>query len=152
MSYEIADSYKQKLKSYLAKHDTHEEIVNNIAQGVLDLSGAAQTLYLLCAKDDIMINWILLVYQEASSADAGVAIEIGYVALSGYATGRTTDRDEFLVEDSEVSKAQWYGKLYSWGDLLLHELRKGEILTVFNTGGKTGTGALYVFVGYTIQK
>lgn len=122
--------------------------VDNIAHGVLDLSEAAQTQYLLAAAYDLKIKWVLFIYQEASSADAGIKVELGYAALSGYATGRALDRNEFYEYTSEVSKDQWYTKEITAANLLLDKLQEGEVLTVYHPGSKVGTGALYVIVGY----
>jgi hypothetical protein len=124
-------------------------VVDNIAQGALDLSGSAATQLLLCAPYDIRIKWIVFVYEEASSADAGVDIEVGHQALTGYEAGRTTDRNGIVTYTSEVSKAQYFGaKVTTMDGALGDKLQKGELLTVYNTGGKTGTGTLLVFVGY----
>lgn len=123
-----------------------EMIVDTFGQVVIDLSGGAQTLNLLIAPYDIKIKWVLILYDETSSADAGIALELGYIALSGYETGRTTDRNEFLESTTEISKAQWYTKKET--TMLLDKLQKGEMLTIYSPGGKTGTGTVWVFVGY----
>lgn len=124
-------------------------IVDNMAVAALDLSaGAPETHYLLAATYNLRIKWVLFIYQEASDSETGVKLEVGYVALSGYATGRTADRNEFTEYTSEVDKAQWFTKEVAAADLLLDKLQEGEILSVYNPGGKTGTGAIWVVVGY----
>ena len=103
---------------------------------ILDLSGAAQTdIPLLHAQEDLIIDAIILLYTEASSVNAGVAVKVG----------KETDDDHFASETSEISKSQWYEKSVT---LINEDLDAGDTLVVANAGGKVGTGNIIVCVYY----
>jgi len=108
---------------------------------IFDLSGAAESeIMLFNAKSDIRINSISLFYNEATSADAGVAINFGNVA-SATTFGTTT---------SELSKAIGYVKTIDGAELTTDIITKGTIFTVANAGGKVGTGTFIASVNYTV--
>jgi parallel beta-helix repeat protein len=99
----------------------------------VDLSGAAETLYLYHAPVDTHLARITLLYTEASSADAGVAIEVG----------KETDRNYYYTGTSEVNKAQYYTLAVP---RLKSDLVAGDTLTFYSAGGKAGTGEIKLIV------
>lgn len=101
----------------------------------IDLSGAAKTIYLMHFPRAAKLIRCTFVYTEASSADAGVKVEIG----------KEADRNYYYDTASEVSKAQWYETDIT---LLKDDIAAGDTLTVYNTGGKTGTGEIMVCIEY----
>lgn len=102
----------------------------------VDLSGSAETLVGFHAPFDCKIMKATLLYTEASSADAGVTVEIG----------KESDRDYFYTGTTEISKSQWYEKDVT---LLQTDLDQGDTLTLYSPGGKTGTGEIMLQVEYT---
>lgn len=88
----------------------------------------------------IIKDWII-VYTEASSADAGVSLEIGY----------NGDPDYFGASTSETSKAQFYTKRIVNTSLSNDRVYKsnGKIITAYCAGGKVGTGN--VRIGITLS-
>lgn len=108
---------------------------------VFDLSGAAAAeTVIINPLSDIRINSVSVYYEEATSADAGVAINLGNVAsATTYGTFTT-----------EVSKAIGYVKTYEGGELTLDTVTKATPLIIAHAGSKTGTGTCYVVVTYTV--
>src|SRR3990167_10811026 len=100
-----------------------------------DLSGSAVTLVVLHTEKNITIERAWLLYTEASSADAGITVEIG----------KESDRDYFYVGTSEISKAIWYTNEVT---LLKKDLLVGDTLTFYSPGGKTGTGEIICVIQY----
>jgi len=103
-----------------------------------DLSGAAETLYMLHTTRAITLYKVILLYTEASSADAGITLKVG----------KETDDDYYYTGTSEVSKAQYYEADLT---LLQTDLAAGDTLIFSSAGGKVGTGEIMCFVewGYT---
>lgn len=109
------------------------------AQVRLDLSGVAQSdIPILHSSKACTLTKAILVYTEASSADAGVAIKIG----------KESDNDYYYTGTSETSKAQWYTKDVT---LLNTDLAAGDTVVCSNAGGKTGTGEILVCIEYTVD-
>lgn len=104
-------------------------------QAALDLSGSAEDIEILHAKDDLVILAAILLYTEASSADAGVEVRIG----------KESDDNYFYTGTSEVSKSKFYEKSVT---LLQTDLDAGDTLTVGSAGGKSGTGEVKICVWY----
>jgi len=108
-------------------------------QTVLDLSGAAQAevvqFYSVVA---LTVTKVVLVYVEASSADAGVAVSVGKNASAAW----------FYTGNSEISKSLYYSKEVT----LAHAaLAAGEYITLSNAGGKVGTGNIQVHIEFTVD-
>ncbi len=102
---------------------------------VVDLSGAAAILVALHAERAITLTKATLLYSEASSGDAGIAIKIG----------KETDDDYYFSGTSEVSKAQWYTKDVT---LLQTEVALGDTVLFSSAGGKVGTGEIILILDY----
>ena len=104
-----------------------------------DLSGAAETLIVLHAERDCVLEKATLLYTEASSADAGITVEIG----------KESDRDYYYTGATEQSKAQWYSKDV---DLLKQDIAAGDTVTFYSAGGKAGTGKIMCVIEYTLKQ
>ena len=102
---------------------------------VVDLSGAAAVLVALHAERAITLTKATLLYTEASSGDAGIAIKIG----------KETDDDYYFSGTSEVSKSQWYTKDVT---LLQTAVTSGDTILLSSAGGKTGTGEIILVLDY----
>lgn len=100
-----------------------------------DLSGSAVTLVALHAERACTLKKATLVYTEASSADAGITLEIG----------KESDRDYYYTGASEADKSQWYSKDVT---LLKAAVAAGDTLTFYSPGGKVGTGEVMLVVEY----
>ena len=102
---------------------------------VVDLSGAAAVLVALHAERAITLTKATLLYTEASSGDAGVAIKIG----------KETDDDYYFIGTSEISKAQWYSL-----DVILLQtaVTSGDTVLLSSAGGKVGTGEIILILDY----
>ena len=101
----------------------------------VDLSGAATTLVCLHSERACTIKKATLLYTEASSADAAVAVEIG----------KESDRNYYYSSVSELSKSQWYTKTVT---LLQTDLDAGDTLTFYSLCGKVGTGEIMAIIEY----
>jgi hypothetical protein len=109
------------------------------AYAKLDLSGAAQAdVPILHVSAKAVIKKLLLLYTEASSADAGVAVKVG----------KETDDDYYYTGTSEVSKSQWYEADVT---LLNEDIAAGDTVICSNAGGKTGTGEILVCIEYALE-
>lgn len=108
------------------------------AYAKLDLSGAAASdvVILHTTRACTLVKAVLL-YTEASSADAGVTVEIG----------KETDADYYYTGTSEVSKAQWYEKDVT---LLKTDIAAGDTVICGCAGSKVGTGEILVCIEYRI--
>jgi len=104
----------------------------------VDLSGSATTLVCVHAEQFIRILKAYLLYTEASSADAGITIEVG----------KETDRDYYYTGTTEVSKAIWYTEEIT---LLKNDVTTGDTVTFYSAGGKTGTGEIMLVIEYKIN-
>jgi len=101
----------------------------------VDLSGGAATLVTLhCERACTLIKATLL-YTEASSADAGVAIKIG----------KETDDDYYYTGTSEINKALWYSLDAT---LLQTAVGAGDTVLFNSAGGKAGTGEVMLVLEY----
>jgi hypothetical protein len=101
----------------------------------VDLSGAAVTLVVLHAERACTLKKATLLYTEASSGDAGVAVKIG----------KESDDDFFYTGTSEISKSQWYSKNVT---LLQTALLAGDTVLFYSAGGKVGTGEVMLVLEY----
>lgn len=109
------------------------------AYAVLDLSGGAQSdVVLEHFSGGATVVKVLLLYTEASSADAGVAIKIG----------KETDDDYYYTGTSEINKAKWYENDVA---LLQTAVAAGNTVVCSNAGGKTGTGEILVCLEYLVD-
>ena len=109
------------------------------AYAVLDLSGAAQSDVVIAHfSGGAKLVKAILLYTEASSADAGVTIKIG----------KETDDDYYYTGTSEVSKAKWYEKDVT---LLQTAVAAGDTVICSSAGGKTGTGEILVCLEYLVD-
>ena len=104
----------------------------------LDLSGAAQVdVPILHTSRACTLVKALLVYTEASSADAGVTVTIG----------SETDNDYYYTGTSEASKAIWYELDVT---LLQTTIAAGNTVVCGHAGTKTGTGEILVCIEYYV--
>lgn len=104
-----------------------------------DLSGAATT-YSFPIDRDARVLSIVFVYSEATSADAGVAIEVGVVGASTRFLNETSATETAAgtrVVFQNTSGTRSFGARY---------LSAGETLTISCAGGKAGDGAVGVIV------
>lgn len=110
--------------------------------GPIDLSGAAVTHMLTdIAYGYGQVQSLKFVFSEASSSDAGIAIEVGYAG----------DRDAIISAVTSTGAAQWSSQTVS---LTNSQSRIGTWplpVTVYSPGGKTGTGEIYVVMEYTVS-
>jgi len=101
----------------------------------LDLSDSATTVVALhCERACTLIKATIL-YTEASSADAGVALKIG----------KETDDDYYYTGTSETDKAQWYSLDVT---LLQTDLAAGDTILFYCAGSKVGTGEVMLILEY----
>lgn len=104
----------------------------------VDLDGAAETLVCLHTELDAEITRAYFLYTEASSANAGVTVEVG----------KESDRDYYFAETSESSKALWYTKEIT---LLKKDITKGDTVTFHSQGSKVGTGEITLVIEYKLK-
>ena len=105
----------------------------------LDLSGAAQTdVVILHTVVACTLLKAILLYTEASSADAGVTVTIGKEATAAY----------YYTGTSETTQALWYEKDVT---LLQTAIAAGDTVICGNAGSKTGTGEILVTIEYTVD-
>lgn len=108
---------------------------------VFDLSGsAASEMVLYNRNHDIQINKVWIKYEEATSADAGVDLNIG----------TATDDDAYFVKASDASKSAGDSVEYEIGDLVLGLIPKDTPVYVKSDGGKAGDGTCFVYIAYTV--
>jgi len=103
----------------------------------VDLSGAAATLICFHSENRARILKATLLYTEASSAHAGVGIEIGH----------ETDRNYYYDGTSEVSQSQWDSTDVT---LLQRNIPAGNTVLFYSAGGKTGTGEIMLVIEYVV--
>lgn len=114
-------------------------MIYSMGREVLDLSGGGQSdVIVLHTSRALTVVKVILLYTEASSADAGVNVKVG----------KESDDDYFYTGDSEVSKSQWYEKEVT---LLNTALAAGDTMICSTAGGKTGTGEVLVLVEATVD-
>ena len=104
----------------------------------VDLSGAAETLICLHTERDAKIISAHLLYEQGSSADAGITVEIG----------KESDRNYYYTGTTEVSKSQWYSKQVT---LLKNDIAGGDTITFYSGGGKTGTGTIMLIIEWQFK-
>ena len=104
----------------------------------VDLSGAAITLVCYHTERAISISKAYLLYTEASSADAGITLEIG----------KESDRNYYYTGASEASKAIWYTKELT---LLKKDVAIGDTITFYSPGSKTGTGEVMLIIEFKLR-
>lgn len=114
--------------------ETHGQKLGRTAISV-DLSGAAATVIALHCERACTLLKATLLYTEASSANAGIAVKIG----------KETDDDYFYTGTSEVSKALWYSKNVT---LLQTGVGAGDTVILSSAGSKTGTGEIMLVLEY----
>lgn len=105
----------------------------------LDLSGAATDVDIYRVKKAGILTGYTIHYTEASSANAGVSIDIGR-----YQDGVALDDDYFDTTTSEVNKNLGYSTYITFTNLTNKTLSPGDIITVGTAGGKTGTGEVVI--------
>ncbi len=101
----------------------------------VDLSGTATTLVALHAERACTLKKATLLYTEASSGDAGVAVKIG----------KETDDDYYYTGTSEISKSQWYSLDVT---LLQTTVSAGDTVLFYHAGGKVGTGEIMLILEF----
>lgn len=104
----------------------------------VDLSGAASSLICLHTELEAEMVRAFLLYTEASSADAGIAIKVGTEA----------DDDYYFTGTTEASKSIWYTKELT---LLKKDITKGDTVILTNAGSKSGTGEIMLVIEYIIR-
>jgi hypothetical protein len=121
-----------------------EAETRTVMSDTIDLSGGATTIPIIHMNERLWIRSITLVYTEASSADAGVVVEVG----------KDSDRDFMYTGTSDTSKALWDEveltiknhasfEDYDW-------LLPDETMTLYTAGGKSGTGSVMAVVEYVV--
>ena len=105
----------------------------------LDLSASAVDTIVFHADKPCALLGYTVLYTEASSGDAGVAIRIGRIQGDG-----TTDTSYFDSYTSEVSKSLGYVKKLRTADLSQQLIATGDRITIGTAGGKVGTGEVQV--------
>lgn len=109
------------------------------AYAKLDLSGAAQAdVPILHVSSACTLVKALLLYTEASSADAGAVVEIGKEGTAAY----------YYTGTSEVSKSAWYELDVT---LLQTTIAAGNTVVCGHAGSKVGTGEILVCIEYTVN-
>jgi hypothetical protein len=118
-------------KTYIARGN---DAVHVSHSALIDLSGAAvaQTVMEHITRK-AKIERINILYVEASSADAGVALKVG----------KESNDDEYYTGTSAISQS-------AWGEVdvtpLATLINAGDSLTYNCAGGKTGTGTVVITV------
>jgi hypothetical protein len=117
----------------------------NLMEGVqyrqsieIDLSGAATTVFLANIPNRYgFLRSANIIYTEATSSDAGILIEVGYVGDTNYLASLTTSISQSLwdVDAMTIHNAD----IGSWA---------GPII-ITSPGGKTGTGNIIIEIEYT---
>jgi len=136
----IIRNYDQAAGGYAAIDLTNSP-VNVVGDGAVqsytpaDLSGAADTHYLMSPEQNVCLLNAYLKYTEASSADAGITLILG----------KESDDDYYYTGTSETDKAQWYTKTLT---LLKRDLAAGDTLIFNSAGGKANAGEVICVVDY----
>ena len=108
------------------------------AMAKIDLSGVAvSNIPILHTSRACTLLKAIILYTEASSADAGVTIEIGNEATAAY----------YYTGTSEVSKALWYELDVT---LLQTAIAAGDTVICGCAGGKVGTGEVLICIEYKV--
>jgi hypothetical protein len=104
----------------------------------VDLSGAATAVPILLSNRPVYVLQAGFLYDEASSADAGITLEIG----------DSSDADKFFTGTSEGSRSQWDLRNQT---LLANSHDAGVPMLLTSAGGKTGTGQVRAVVEYITE-
>jgi hypothetical protein len=111
---------------------------------ILDLSSYPATAPLFTAEEDYCLVGIEFAYTEASSAAAGVAVQVGRISTAGVST------TYFHTATSASAQAQGTVKRYlnttGTDSLAQQRLPKGDTLTYGTAGLKSGAGEITVTV------
>src|SRR3990167_4302947 len=108
------------------------------AMVIMDLSGGAvSNVIVLHTSRALTLLKAIILYTEASSADAGVTITIG----------KESDLDYYYTGASEISQAQWYEKDVT---LLATDVAAGDTVICGIAGGKVGTGEVLITLEYKV--
>jgi hypothetical protein len=113
--------------------------VHPMASASLDLSAAGADVLVWTAPRKACLVGYDLLYTEASSADAGVTVEIGR-----YQDGVALDDDYFDQTTSEGSKNLGYTTTIMSAALTQQVISRGDAVTAGTAGGKVGTGEVCV--------
>jgi len=114
----------------------NETIRKTLRSRPITLAGPATAESIYTAETTTTIRLGTVVYEEASSADAGVAVRVGKIGSASYFSSYTT----------EVSRAAGSVSNLSFSALTL---QGGETLTVECDGNKTGTGTISIQIETT---
>ena len=101
-----------------------------------DLSGSASKHFLFVANRPYTIVSAHAVYTEASSADAGIKMNIGKMIVG-------TDDDDFFVDDVNTLASKETGYRQSL-TLTNTAVATGDVIYFTNAGGKVGTGNVII--------
>lgn len=117
-----------------------DDAIHVVKTAVIDLSGSAvaQTVlehFTRAAK----LERLNIMYVEASSADAGVAIKVG----------KEGDDDYYYTGTSAVSQSAWAESNVT---MLKTDIAAGDSLTYLCAGGKVGTGNVIITAEYRFLK
>jgi len=121
-------------RNYFRHLEDRPTLIERTATSV-DLSGAAATLIVFHTERKAELVNAYLLYTEASSNNAGIVLKIG----------KETDDDYYYLGASEVSKDQWYTNQIT---LLKIDIMKGDTITFYSAGSKTGTGEIMLIIEY----
>jgi len=124
------DAYRQ--------NDTTAVSDFTVLSDTFDLSGAAATEVVFVPQQDCYIISWSLIYEEASSADAGITLEIG----------TNVDPNRFGSVTSEISESAYYVKRYA-GTTDDNACVQGTNIIVKSAGGKVGTGTVRFMLNIT---
>ena len=122
--------------------DLGKEVLTVCNTTLFDLSGsAAEEIVLYHKNKEIVIHKVWIKYIEVTSADAGVAINIG----------NDTTAAAYFTVISEVSKTALDSTEYGTGDMTLAIVPKDTPIIIAHAGGKTGTGTCVVGIAYSLN-
>jgi hypothetical protein len=111
-----------------------------------DLSGAADSEILFYADTTYYIASIVFLYAEASSADAGVAVQVGDTGSASAFLSKTSSTDKTL------GNTDLYQNTTGTNSFSNRDLVKGQYLRVTSAGSKTGTGEVQVIINLIQSK
>lgn len=103
---------------------------------IADLSGSASTHFLFVADRAYTIEECYAVYVEASSADAGIKLNIGKMIVG-------TDDPDYFVDDVDTLASKETGYRQSL-TLTNTTVAEGDVIYFTNAGGKVGTGNVII--------
>ncbi len=104
----------------------------------VDLSGAAVSQVVLYGiPRKALLLRAVLIYTEASSADAGIPIKLGKVS----------DDDYYYTGATVVNRTQWE---VTGLTLLKNDISEYEVITFTSVGGKTGEGEVILAIEYAM--